>query len=91
MLASRRYICDPLTNSFMTSSLSNPLLRRPLADLGFSDDFQFMAGQNGYMTIADILKEPLSEFPMKPGSGFRFLKELLTFLAQHDLAEVIED
>jgi DNA-directed RNA polymerase alpha subunit len=72
-------------------SESITLLETPLQELDLSQEFISMATQNGYATIGDILKMPLTEIPMLPNSGYRLLRELLVFLTVNDLADLIED
>lgn len=64
----------------MTNVLLHPLLQQPITTLGVSDAFVEMASVNGYETLADILHVPLYTLPLKPSSGYRMLRELITLL-----------
>jgi hypothetical protein len=75
----------------MTNVLMHPLLQKPITTLGVSDAFVEMANVNGYTTLADILQAPLYMLPLKPCSGYRLLRELITLLEQNGLEGLAED
>jgi precorrin-6x reductase len=75
----------------MTKTLDHPVLHKPIASLDVSKEFKRMAEANHYTTLAEIVREPLRDLPHKQLSGYRLLRELLTFLEQHGLHDLIED
>jgi hypothetical protein len=75
----------------MTKTLDHPVLHKAIASLDVSMEFKRMASANQFNTLAEILREPLHQLPFKKESGYRMLRELLTFLERHGLHDLIED
>lgn len=69
----------------------NPILEKDLEQLDTSDEFLFMAKQNGFKNLANIIEFPISELKQKPGMTYRMLAELGELLKAHELMDFVNE
>ncbi|MBX2900336.1 MAG: hypothetical protein KF775_11835 [Cyclobacteriaceae bacterium] len=71
--------------------MADIVLQQPIAQLPLSEEFKRMAEANGFQSLNDVLKLPISGLPFRKRSGYRLLAELLQFLEAEGLGECVGD
>jgi len=66
------------------------LLRKPLVELGFSEDFMLISAVMKFDTLADILTETSTELLAREGFNYRWFAELVEFLSGRKLLHLLQ-
>lgn len=75
----------------MEEKPTSHLLKKPISTLELSPALRAMCTANGFVTLADVLQEPLYKIPFLNHSGYRVLNEVLAILENNDLVHLTDD
>ena len=70
---------------------SHQILAENIEQLHVSTEFSMMCKMNGFKTLGEIVKHPVSELTNMPEFGMRMLKELITLLKGYGIDELLKD
>jgi DNA-directed RNA polymerase alpha subunit len=76
---------------FKYSEAEMDLLEKNIELVGTSEKFQAMAKQNGFKSLGELVKHPVSELMKMPGMNYRILAELGQILKQYELMDIINE
>jgi hypothetical protein len=68
----------------------NDILKKPLTELGFGDEFVERAGRMHLRTIGEIVRMPPAELLGNKHFSYRWLEELTAWLAAHQLTALLQ-
>jgi DNA-directed RNA polymerase alpha subunit len=74
-----------------TSSDNILLLDQPAESLPVSEEFLKMMHSLQFHTLRELLQHPAHELLEMDGFGYRMLRELLTLLENHNLADKLQE
>lgn len=69
----------------------NEILNLSIKNLPFSEDFRSVSQQSGFKTIAEILDKPIPELLEIDGFNYHLLQELIQFLEEKGLANLLKE
>lgn len=69
----------------------NKILNLKIKNLAFSEDFKSVSQKFGFKTIAEIVDKPVAELLKIDGFTYHLLQELIQFLEEKGLANLIKE
>jgi len=66
------------------------VLKEPINNLQFSNEFKAFAHSHHFNTVAELLEEKVSLLLKKPGFNFHMLQELIQFLEQRNMTNLLQ-
>ena len=69
----------------------NEILNQKISDLPFTEDLKFLSQKFGFKTIAEIIDKPAAELLKIDGFTYHLLQELIQFLEEKGLANLIKE
>ena len=70
---------------------ANEILNLSIKNLPFSEDFKSVSQQSGLNTIGEIIEKPATELLKIDGFNYHLLQELIQFLEQKALANLLQE
>jgi hypothetical protein len=75
----------------MYRSYHEPLLNKPIRQLGMGTEFALICEIEGYASLGELLQRHTSELLKLPGFNYHLLVEYINFLELHRLAHYIDN
>ena len=69
----------------------NEILSQKISDLPFTEDLKFLSQKFGFKTIAEILDKSVPELLEIDGFNYHLLQELIQFLEEKGLANLLKE
>ena len=69
----------------------NEILSQKISDLPFTEDLKSLSQKFGFKTIAEILVTPVPELLEIDGFNYHLLQELIQFLEEKGLANLLKE
>lgn len=69
----------------------NEILNLSIKSLPFSEDFKSVSQQSGFNTIGELIDKPVAELLKMDGFTYHLLQELIQFLEEKGLANLIKE
>lgn len=65
-------------------------LTMKIADLPFTGQFKKISGELSFVTLGDMVKKEVAALIVLPGFSYHMLQELVQFLEEKELADLLE-
>ena len=76
---------------FFMPAIENKILNQKISDLPFTEDFKSFSQKLGVNTIGEMVTIPVAEMIKSEGFTYHALQELIKFLKETDLANLLKE
>ena len=76
---------------FFMSAIVNEILSQKISNLPFTEDFKSFSQKLGVNTIGEMVIIPVAELMRSEGFTYHSLKEMVQFLEEKDLANLLNE